>query len=73
MQGKSNAQDALNSRPTTSALSLHALAIWGLGFRVIFWDNIMEKKMETTIMENHMEKKMENDMATRIIMGYILG
>ena len=26
---------------------------------------IMEKKMETTIMENQMEKKMENEMETR--------
>ena len=26
---------------------------------------IMEKKMETTIMENHMEKKMENEIDTR--------
>ena len=30
----------------------------------------MEKKMETTIMENQMEKKMENEMETGIIMGY---
>ena len=28
---------------------------------------IMEKKMETTIMENQMETKMENDMETVII------
>ena len=28
----------------------------------------MEKKMETTIMENQMEKKMENEMETGIIM-----
>ena len=27
---------------------------------------IMEKKMETTIMENQMEKKMENEMETAI-------
>ena len=27
----------------------------------------MEKKMETTIMENQMEKKMENEMETGII------
>ena len=30
---------------------------------------IMEKKMETTIMENQMEKNMENDMETGIIDG----
>ena len=30
----------------------------------------MEKKMETTIMENQMEKKMENEMETGIIMGH---
>ena len=30
----------------------------------------MEKKLESTIMENQMEKKMENEMETRIIMGY---
>ena len=31
---------------------------------IICWGyiGIMEKKMETTIMENQMEKKMENDM-----------
>ena len=28
----------------------------------------MEKKMETTIMENQMEKKMENEMETGIIL-----
>ena len=30
----------------------------------IYWGyiGIMEKKMETTIMENQMEKKMENEM-----------
>ena len=28
---------------------------------------IMEKRMETTIMENQMEKKMENEMETGII------
>ena len=28
---------------------------------------IMEKKMETTIMENQMEKKMENGMETGIM------
>ena len=32
---------------------------------------IMEKEMETTIMENQMEKKMENEVETGIIMGYI--
>ena len=32
---------------------------------------IMEKKMETTIMENQMEKKMENEMETVIIQGII--
>ena len=31
----------------------------------------MEKKMETTIMENQMEKKMEHEMETGIIMVYI--
>ena len=31
----------------------------------------MEKKMETTIMENQMEKKMENEMEAGNIMGYI--
>ena len=31
----------------------------------------MEKKMETTIMENQMEKKMENEMEAGIIMVYI--
>ena len=31
----------------------------------------MEKKMETTIMENQMDKKMENEMDTGIIMVYI--
>ena len=30
---------------------------------------IMEKKMETTIMENQMEKKMENEMETREYIG----
>ena len=30
---------------------------------------IMEKKMETTIMENQMEKKMENEMDIGIIYG----
>ena len=30
-------------------------------------NGIMEKKMETTIMENQMEKKMENEMETGII------
>ena len=36
---------------------------------IICWGNIgiMEKKMETTIMENQMEKKMENEMKTGII------
>ena len=33
---------------------------------------IMEKKMETTIMENQMEKKMENEMETGIYIHYIL-
>ena len=33
----------------------------------------MEKKMETTIMENQMEKKMENEMETREYIGVILG
>ena len=28
---------------------------------------IMEKKMETTIMENQLEKKMENEMETGLI------
>ena len=32
---------------------------------------IMEKNMETAIMENQMEKKMENEMETGIIMVYI--
>ena len=32
----------------------------------------MEKKMETTIMENQTEKKMENDMDTREYMGAIV-
>ena len=32
---------------------------------------IMEKKMETTIMENQVEEKMGNEMETGIIMGYI--
>ena len=31
----------------------------------------MEKRMETTIMENQMEKKMENEMEAGNIMGYI--
>ena len=34
---------------------------------------IMEKNMETTIMENQMEKKIENEMETGIIMGYKQG
>ena len=42
---------------------------------VIFSIGIMEKKMETTIMENEMEKKMENGMETGTILelywGYI--
>ena len=41
-----------------------ALFYWG-------YIGIMEKKMETTIMENQMEKKVENEMETGIIMGYI--
>ena len=52
---------------------------WKLGLYrgyigAIYWGyiGIMEKKMETTIMENQMEKKLENDMETRIIMGIIL-
>ena len=32
----------------------------------------MEKKMETTIMENQMEKKMENEMETGIILHGLL-
>ena len=38
----------------------------------LYWGyiGIMEKKMETTIMENHKDKKMENEMETGIIMGY---
>ena len=41
-----------------------------LGF---YWGykGIMEKKMETTIMENQMEKKMENEMETGIY--YVFG
>ena len=31
---------------------------------------IMEKKMETTLMENQMEKKMENEMDTGIIVRF---
>ena len=31
----------------------------------------MEKKMETTIMENQMEKKMENEMETVFMYGII--
>ena len=40
------------------------------GIYRLYWDyiGIMEKKMETTIMENQMEKKMENEMETGIIM-----
>ena len=33
--------------------------------------NTMEKKMETTIMENEMEKKMENEMETRVYIGVL--
>ena len=33
----------------------------------------LEKKMETTIMENQMEKKMENEMETGIILGLYWG
>ena len=33
---------------------------------------IMEKKMETTIMENRMEKNMENKMDTKEYMGVII-
>ena len=36
--------------------------------RSAYW--IMEKKMETTIMETQLEKKMENKMETGMIMGY---
>ena len=36
--------------------------LWG-----IYLGYIMEKKMETTIMENQMEKKMENEMETGMI------
>ena len=37
----------------------------------LYWGyiGIMEKKMETTIMEHQMEKKMENEMETGIIMS----
>ena len=47
---------------------------WGIGLSLTL--GVMEKKMETTIMENQMEKKMENEMETReymriIIFGYI--
>ena len=34
---------------------------------------VMEKKMETIIMEKHLEKNMENETQTGIIMGYIQG
>ena len=39
----------------------------------LYWGyiGIVEKKMETTIMENQMEKKIENEMETGIIMVYI--
>ena len=39
----------------------------------LYWGyiGIMEKKMETTILENQMENKMENEMETGILMRYI--
>ena len=55
----------LESKVTRLAI-VHLLAS-GLGFRVANPIGIMEKKMETTIMENQMEKKMENEMETGII------
>ena len=41
----------------------------------LYWGyiGIMEKKMETTIMENQMEKNIENYMETWIIMVYLKG
>ena len=43
------------------SLKVQVLQLWGL-YGIL---GIMEKKMETTIMENQMDKKMENEMETR--------
>ena len=39
----------------------------------LYWGyiGIMEKKMETTVMENQMEKNMENEMETGIIIVFL--
>ena len=39
----------------------------------LYWGyiGIMEKKMETTIMENQMEKKMDNEMETGIFIVFL--
>ena len=37
------------------------------------YKGIMEKKKDTTIMQNQMEKKMENEMETGVIYGLYWG
>ena len=53
----------------SGACAAWRLPLWelgGLAFLGVL-SGIMEKKLETTIMENQMEKKMENEMETGII------